>query len=293
MLDILGFYINSAEIFSVPNLFLIGVAIFWMIIASIQDIRRREVENWWNFSLIILVLAFRALFSIESANYWYFLWGLVGLLIGFILANAFYYARMFAGGDAKLLMALGTILPFSLDFETNLEIMILFLVLFLLAGSVYGILYSLFSMAAHFREFKKEFSKQFKKYKTLTFCVIVLSLAALVIFYVYEFYLGIALSAIIFLTPFLLIYAKSIEESCMIKSAKVKDLTIGDWLYRPIKIGKKSIKPNWEGLSERELKLIQAKYRAKVLVKQGLPFVPAFLIAFLLMLALIYFNILA
>ena len=125
MFDLIGFYIDPSEIFSVPNLFLIGIAIFWMIMGSIQDIKRREVENWWNFSLIIFALAFRAFFSIENSNYWYLVWGLIGLAAGFIIANIFYYGRMFAGGDAKLLMALGTILPFSLDLWTNLGILIL------------------------------------------------------------------------------------------------------------------------------------------------------------------------
>jgi Flp pilus assembly protein protease CpaA len=291
MLDLLGFYINPTEIFSVPNLFLIGIAIFWMVIASIQDIRKREVENWWNFSLIIFALAFRAFLSIENSNYWYFLWGIIGFAGGFILANAFYYARMFAGGDAKLLMALGVILPFSLDVWTNLGIIILFLILFLLAGSFYGLLYSLGTMVINFKNFKKEFLRQFGKYKKLSIYVCVLSLAAIIIFFISGFYLGIALAGVLFLTPILLIYAKSIEECCMIKSVNVRDLTIGDWLYKFVKIGKRKIMPNWEGLSEKQLKLIQTHLHGKILIKQGLPFVPAFLIAFVLMLVMIYFKV--
>lgn len=286
-----GLYIDSSEIFSVPNLFLIGIALFWMIISSIQDIKRREVENWWNFSLIIFALAFRALFSIESSNYWYFAWGLIGLAVGFVVANIFYYARMFAGGDAKLLMALGTILPFSLDYWTNLGILILFLILFLFSGAVYGFFYSFIMMLLNFNNFRKEFSQQCKKYKKLAVFVCIFCLIAIIIFFFSNFYLGLILSIVLLFTPLLLIYAKSVEESCMIKSANVGNLTIGDWLYKPIKIGKKRIMPNWEGLSEKELLLIQKNYRKKVFVKEGLPFVPAFFIAFVLMLFVIYFRI--
>lgn len=289
-MDIFGFYIGGG-IFSVANLFLIGIGLVWMIIASIQDIRKREVENWWNFSLIIIVLAFRAFLSVETLNYWYFLWGLIGLLGGFILANLFYYGRLFAGGDAKLLMALGTILPLSLDWNINLQILVLFLLAFLFAGSIYGMLYSLGMMFAHFKNFRIEFSRQFKKYsKTVLFTEIV-SLILILLFIYFNFYIGIALFTVIFLSPGLLLYARAIEEACMIKLVNKHELTIGDWLYKPLKVANKTIAPNWEGLSEEQLGLIQKKFKGRVFIKQGLPFVPAFLIAFIILLLIIYFGL--
>ena len=105
----LNVFNSTTEIFSPVNLFLIVIAVIWIVFAVIQDFRKREVANWWNFSLIAFVFAYRAFLSLNSGDYRYFLWGLIGFVAGFILANAFYYARMFAGGDAKLLMALGTI----------------------------------------------------------------------------------------------------------------------------------------------------------------------------------------
>jgi len=289
-MDLLGLYI-SKEIFSNFNLFLIGIGLFWMLVASIQDIRKREVENWWNFSLIIIVLAFRAFLSIETWNYWYFLWGLIGLFGGFILANLFYYGRLFAGGDAKLLMALGTILPLSLDWSINLQILVVFLLSFLLAGAVYGMIYSFGMMLARFKNFRKEFSRQFKEYSKMIIFVEAFSLVLILISAYFNFYLGLALFSIIFLSPILLLYAKAIEEACMIKLVNKHELTIGDWLYKPLKVGNKMIAPNWEGLSEKQLVLIQKKFKGRVFIKQGLPFVPAFLIAFILLLLIIYFGL--
>lgn len=280
----------SAEVFSPMNLFIICIAVFWMIFASIQDIKRREVENWWNFSLIVFVLAFRAFLSIENSNYWYFAWGLIGLVFGLIVANLFYYARLFAAGDAKLLMALGTVLPLSLDWFANVQIAIVYLILLLFAGSIYGIIYSFGMMIWNFKNFKKEFVKQFKKYRTLIIAIESVSLIGVLIFIYFNSYLGLALSSLIFLSPILLVYAKAIEEACMIKVVNKEQLTIGDWLYKSIKISNKRINPNWEGLSEKELALIQKKYRGKVAIKQGLPFVPAFLIAFICFLVLTHFN---
>ena len=41
------------------NLFLILLALVWIIGAVLQDLRRREVDNVWNFSLIGFALAYR------------------------------------------------------------------------------------------------------------------------------------------------------------------------------------------------------------------------------------------
>ena len=69
----------------------------------------------------------------------------------------------------------------------------------------------------------------------------------------------------------MMISARAIEEKCMNKLVKVSDLTIGDWLVRPVKVGRKSIKPNWEGLSEKEWKLIVKKYKVAFSFKHNKP----------------------
>jgi prepilin signal peptidase PulO-like enzyme (type II secretory pathway) len=49
-----------------------------------------------------------------------------------------------------------------------------------------------------------------------------------------------------------------------------------------LKIGKKIIEPSWEGLTKEELKLIKKKLKI-VKIRQGIPFVPVFFIAFLVL----------
>ena len=105
MLDIFRlFNFDFLSLFSWQVISLIAFAIFWLALASIQDLKRREVENWWSISLVVVVMAFRAFWSVQDLNIWPFLWGLMGLVFGFALANLFYYARMFAAGDFKLLI---------------------------------------------------------------------------------------------------------------------------------------------------------------------------------------------
>lgn len=99
------------------------------------------------------------------------------------------------------------------------------------------------------------------------------------------------LPVIVFLLPLLYVYSKAIENSCMIQELFTRQLTEGDWLYERVKVGKKVIKPYWEGLSSEELALLR-KYNKKVKIKTGIPFVPAFLIAFLALIYVIKNNLL-
>ena len=66
----------------------------------------------------------------------------------------------------------------------------------------------------------------------------------------------------------------------MVKKIWGREATVGDWLYEEIKIGRKKFKPSWEGLDEREVKILR-KYKKKIKIKVGIPFVPVFLFAFL------------
>jgi Flp pilus assembly protein protease CpaA len=290
VLSLLNVSFNYSEIFSASNIFLIICALLWMIFAIIEDFRRREVENWWSFSFIIFILAFKAFISIEKSNYGYFLWALIGFAAGFIISNAFYYGRMFAGGDAKFLMAFFTLLPLSLSWQTNLMIIILFVFLLIMAGGVYGLIYSLILILFNFKTFSKSYIKQFKKYQNLILIISLLMVFLGIILIILHQLIFILLCLLIFIAPYLLLSAKAIEESCMNRLVDVKDLTVGDWLVKSIKIQNKTIKPYWEGLSEKELALIKKNYRQKVLVKYGLPFTPAFFIAFILTLIILYYN---
>jgi Flp pilus assembly protein protease CpaA len=264
------------------NWFLIVLGLVWIVVAVIQDLRKREVANWWNFSLIAVAFSYRAFLSVFFWNGWYLLWGLIGFAVFFALAYAFYYGRAFAGGDAKLLMGMGVVLPFSQMFYENLEIFIYFIVLLLFCGGIYGLLYSVVLSFKNRKSFGKEFLKQFHKNKKIITIFVILAIAVILGILILKEYLFIWFALIVFAFPFLYVYAKSIEESSMIKSRKARELTIGDWLYKPVKVGKRVIKPNWEGLSEQELKLLQ-KYKGKVMIKEGIPFTPAFLFAFVIL----------
>ena len=77
-------------------LFFIGI-----VLASLQDLKRREVDNWLNLFLLVVSFSFvffKAIFERDSSIVFQAGFALVVL---FAIMNVFYYGRVFAGGDAK------------------------------------------------------------------------------------------------------------------------------------------------------------------------------------------------
>lgn len=257
--------------------FLFALALIWTIFAVFQDMKKREVANWLNFSLIAIALAYRAFYATITSNYKFFLLGAIGFAIFLGLAYTLYYARAFAGGDAKLLMGFGIILPYTnyLDLFT-LSIVFLFLLFFL--GAVYSLFYSIFIVSKNRKTFKKEFKIKASKNKTL----LIGSLILFVITFIYAlFNPTLWFLSIIFISPVLIIYTKSLEK-CMIVLLPPEKLTEGDWLEKDVKIGKRTVKKSVHGISFEEIKFFK-KHKKKILIKQGIPFTPSFLLALITM----------
>ncbi len=266
--------------FSFEIIFLIVLALVWIAFATFQDLRTREIANWLNFSLIIFALGFRFFYSLFSESFGFFYQGLIGLGIFFVLANLLYYGKFFAGGDAKLMIALGAVLPFSKIFSVNLKIFTCFFFIFLFVGAIYGIFMGLYFSLRNFKKFKKEFSFQLRKNKKLIYPVLFLGLVLMIFGFSESIFFAIGI--LIFILPYLYIYAKAVDESCMVKKIKTSQLTEGDWLYKNMKVGKKTIKATWDGLKKKEIKQLRKKYKM-ILIRYGIPFSSVFLISFLIL----------
>ena len=269
--------------FSFEIVFLIVLTFVWVAFATFQDLRTREIANWLNFSLIIFALGFRFFYSLFSESFGFFYQGLIGLGIFFILGNLLYYGRFFAGGDAKLMIALGAVLPFSGSFSVNLKIFASFFFIFLFVGAIYSIATSIYFSLGNFKKFKKEFGFQLRKNKKLIYPFLFLGLILMIFGFSESMFF--VLGVLVFILPYFYIYAKAVDESCMVKKIKTSQLTEGDWLYKNMKVGKKTIKATWDGLKKREIKQLRKKYKI-ILIRYGIPFSSVFLISFLI---LIYF----
>jgi len=270
-------------------IFLWVMALIWIIFAVVQDLRTKEIANWLNFSLIIFSLGFRFFYSLFSGSGFSFFYnGLIGLVIFFVLGNLFYYGRMFAGGDAKLLVSLGAVLPFYPDFLSNMQSFFVFFLIFLSVGSFYTLVTSTFFCLKKFDSFKKAFASEFKEKKKIIFLNMILGLIFMALGFIN--FVFIWLGVLIFMMSYLYLYANAVDKGCMIKKTNTKKLTEGDWLYSDLNIGRRIIKAKWEGLSKRNIKDIEKKYKT-VRIRQGIAFSPVFLISFVIFAVITFLGI--
>lgn len=269
------------------EVFLIILGLIWITFAVVQDLRKREIANWLNFSLAIFALGFRLFYSLfEGEGFSFFLQGVIGFLVFFVIGNLLYYGKVFAGGDAKLMISLGAVIPFSETISFNLNLVLVFFLLFLVAGALYGLVFGGILALRSKKKFSKEFLRQFHKGKWIVYLSIIFSifLIGVSFFETISLYLAI----LIFIFPYIYFSAKAIDESCMIRKIDVNSLTEGDWLYNDISIGKKMIKAKWSGLTNGEIDFLK-KHKQFILIRQGIPFSPVFLISYLVLI-FISFN---
>lgn len=269
-------------------IFLWVLALLYIIFAVFQDFKTREIANWITFSLAIFALVFRFFYSLFGNDFSFFFQGLIGFGIFFALGNLFYYSRVFAGGDAKLMIALGSILPSFPDIFSNIMVFLNFFLIFLFSGFLYISTASTILCVRNFKKFRKEFSKQLKRKRKLMLGII----SASIIFLALGFlnFISAVLGILIFTGSYLFLYAKSIDEVCMIKKVNSKELREGDWLYSDLKAGKNIIKATWDGLTKRDIKEIAKRYK-EIKIRQGIPFSPVFLISMILLIASGVFGI--
>jgi len=262
------------------NLFLIILGLIWLVGATMQDFSRREIDNWWNFSLIFFGMGYRIFVSILNSDYHFALNGLIGFVLFFAIGNLLYYMRLFAGGDAKLIYSLGVILPLSYSWLINFKILGIFILSSLVLGSVYSLIYCFVLILLNPRKFLDEFVKEVKIYKSLIYVSLIFTFVILILSLISHYYVFMLFGLIMLLFPFLFIFGKSVEESCLIKNVSWDKVTEGDWLYKDIKIGNKKIKSDWQGISKKDLILIQ-KNKKYVWIKYGIPFGISFLLGFI------------
>jgi len=261
--------------------FLFALAFIWIVFAVFQDSKTREISNWLNFSLIAFVLTYRIFYSIYSNNFNFFLFGLGGVLLFVLIGYISYYGKLFAGGDAKLLMGLGGILPYQ-NLMDYLYLGMGFVFLLFLVGAIYTLIYSGVLVAINKKQFMKEFRKLISKFKWRFYLSSFISAILIVNLIKFQFSLFVFALLILSLTPLIYFYSKAIETSCMIKLTSPNKLTEGDWLEKNVRVENKYIKKSVHGLSKKDIEFLKKKNH-KVWIKNGIPFSPAFLFALLIM----------
>lgn len=279
---------------------LVIVSFLWLVIASIFDIKTREVPDLLSYSLIAIGLGLRV---IGSLVYWradFILYGLLGFGVFFCLANIMYYTRQWGGGDAKLLIGLGAVFGSYLDVgvfnpKLDLPFLIVFLINVLIAGAVYNICWGIGLGIKHRKKVLIELQKlSSEKLKCIRLGWI--GFIAIVIFSILFlndviFIFGITLGVLVVAISYLIFFMKIVERVGMQKLVPINKLTEGDWLVNDVKIDNRVVcRAAGLGLKEDDIANIKKAKIKGVLIKEGVPFVPSFLIG--LILSVVWGNLL-
>jgi len=272
------------------EILIVSVAVIGLIIATIVDIKHREVPDYLNYFLIISGLSFRLFYASFYSSWNYFLYGLLGLGAGAVIGLSLYFAKQWGGGDAKLLMALGVIFATKPFFVKGDGVFLLGLIFnIFIAGALYGLVYGIYLAAKNKNEFAREF-KRLLEQKNIRFIrnfSFITSIILLLLFvYANDFLTKIFLGFfIIFLLLYiyLWVFAKSVENACMYRIIPVGRLAEGDWVVEDVKIkGKTLYKKEKMTVTKKDVLIFMKEGVRRVKIKTGIPFVPSFLIGTLI-----------
>ena len=287
------------------DILLVVLALIFLVVGAITDIKTREVPDWVSYSAIFAGIGIRLLASLAAFDWSWLVAGVLGL-VGFgIIAYAMFYLGQWGGGDSKLLIGLGALIGIDVKFGAGLRefgnsfvnsFAASFIVWVLIAGALYG---TVWIIALALRN-RKQFSAnakailKSKKYRLPKYAAFAAALALVAIAFLAtnDILLRIpliGLAIILPLTFYFTVAVSAVEKCCMLKLVKPEQLTEGDWIVKDVIIaGKRITGPKDLGISKEQIrKLIALRTKGKVrkdfkvLIKNGIPFVPSFLLAYL------------
>ncbi len=274
-----------------PSIITYGLSFIVLLIGSITDLKTREVPDWVNYGLIISGVGLNVLFTAIYSSPSFIVNSIVGLAVFFGIAYIMFEMGQWGGGDSKMLMGLGAIIGLDVS-ALSRQFLLGFFINAMFAGAVYGLLWSIFLAFKNWKKFKKEFksilsSKNMVFSKKLIVAAAIL-LTVLIFFIEAKFKIVLLLMMLlIILTLYLSASVKAIEKSSMYKLVEPAKLTEGDWIVNDIFInGKYVTGPKELGISKGQIRKLANFYKRrkikKILIKEGIPFVPSFLIAFVM-----------
>ncbi len=252
---------------------LIGSLFVMLIIATILDIKQLFIPDYISYTFIVIALFERLIYSLTINDWSMFLWIIPAVIISSGLTYLLYKAGMMGGGDVKIIASASIILakfpnetvPMFIDYLINLFI----------AGALYLLPVSIIIGLTKIKPTRKE---------SILMIASIITSAITLLFYNNPTTI---MASIVLITASSLPFIKRIENKVMIREADMNNLMDGDWLINEVKVGREIIKPRKEGLTIDEANKIkkwwsEGKLKKKPLIKYGLPYLPAFLIALII-----------
>ncbi|USN45548.1 MAG: prepilin peptidase [Candidatus Woesearchaeota archaeon] len=266
-----------------------AILLIALIIGTITDIRKREVPNYVSFSLIAVAGMLALLKSGMQGSFTPLITALYGLAIAVGIGLLMYYAGQWGGGDAKILFGVGLLLGFSPSLTDHL---FLFLVYALISGGILGFVWMIAVGFSSWKETKKKYAELRSLQKNMVLLARIAGITCIIIaaFLVKINYLFSLLAIFIGIGTYILVYlslfVRAVEDQ-MKKKISVLKLEEGDWLVNDVTVtGKLITAKSKTGLSLEDIAHLKRAGVSEVVVRQGVPFVPAFLAAEILVLTL-------
>ena len=244
-----------------------------LILGSLEDIRIREVPDLLSFSLLGIGLILGLERSLATTSFLPFTLSVVTAALAFSIGAALYYLGQWGGGDAKLLAGVASF------FTPSTFLAYFFYVLVM--GSVFGLLWTVWLVVKDYEVVSSKASLLKHKYVVL----IVLLTGAVTTTTL--FVLGkdgvaalVGLATFVVLSTGALYALKKAENTLLFDNKPVSTLVPGDWLAHSVSVDGTLIENKGQGLTEKEVSLLKTSEFETVRVKDGLPFVPSFLLAY-------------
>jgi Flp pilus assembly protein protease CpaA len=273
---------------------LILIALVALLYGSYTDIKTREIPDTLSIGLIFLGISIATGTSISIWSYKPILSSLVGFAIGSAVGLLFYYTGQWGGGDAKFLMGLGSLIGIDVFALSNgipdFGVFLLNLVIF---GAVYGLVWIIWLALKNWKIFRPEFRIARREKRMIRIRIIMLSIILLftviVIFSNVDFMIMVAIYLLLFflvVSMYMYMVIKVVEKTCLTKKIEISKLTEGDWIVEKVKL-KNAYKYIYTktGICEQGIKMLKKSKRKTIIVKEGVPFLPSFLLAYLGLLA--------
>ena len=260
---------------------LLSTALVGSAIAGIWDLKTTEIPDQVPYAMMAIGIVIHIVKSIVTSSYVPILnsciVGLSFLGFGFLM----YYTGQWGGGDAKLLSAIGFLLP-TFPTRTMFPFSVSFLLNLFFVGAIYMIIYAI-ALSFLERDVITRFVNDIKassKMLALNFCGVWLTMILSTFLLSKIFYVGLGISELLtfsitsifcILTLFFLLkFVKAVEEVAFKKKIPVSELKVGDVL---------ASSRLWEGITKEELIKIKKSGKKYVWVKTGVRFGPSFILA--------------
>jgi len=267
-----------------------------LLIGSMTDIKTREVPDSLTFGLIATGFCLALLATIVYMDISYVIASLLGFILCFGFSCLMFYTGQWGGGDAKMLMAMGSLfgLPYSevMSFFvsfTPVPFLFVFLVLIFLVGGLYGSCWLCVLVIRNWHQVVSGYKQALRDPRNIRVhrCMLVL-IAVFVMIVIFSdvfmlrvLAISLAVLFIIFYYGFLLI--KVVEVIAFVKKIHLSQLTEGDWVAEDVLVkGVVLVSHKDHGVTRDQLHAMKQKNVKHVMVKYGIPFVPSFFIAFLI-----------